>query len=271
MKNNLLRLLGIMLLCILLISCSGKDEESTGVKNEKNSNKEKIKIKVGVEGDYPPYTFTDENGKMTGYDIDVMEEIARRRNLDVEFIITPWDGIFLALESGKFDLLTNLSKTSEREQKYDFTDDYLISGAQIIVKKGRTDIKTLEDLKGKKVLICLGCNYQKILTDFDVKNEINAGNYEGSEVIALEEISNGKIDATIHDRLVAAFFNKKKGTEEIQTVGDIIEKTSVYFVFRKDQQAEEINKRVNKALEEMKADGTLSNLSKKWFNEDFTK
>ena len=75
MKNNLLRLLSIMLLCILLINCGGKGEESTGVKNQKNSNKEKIKIKVGVEGDYPPYTFTDENGKMTGYDIDVMEEI----------------------------------------------------------------------------------------------------------------------------------------------------------------------------------------------------
>ena len=122
------------------------------------------------------------------------------------------------------------------------------------------------DLKGKKVLICLGCNYQKMLTEYDTKNEINPGNYEGSETIALEEIAEGKIDATIHDRLVAAYFNKKKGSELIETVGDVMEKKSVYFVYRKDAKGEEIKSRMNKALEEMKKDGTLAKLSMQWFN-----
>ena len=132
MGKNFLKLLTLLLLITFLISCGEKKEETA---NEKSPAKQKMKIKVGVEGDYPPYTFTDEKGKMTGYDVEVMEEIAKRRNIDVEFVVTPWDGIFLALESGKFDLITNLSKTSDREEKYDFTDDYLISGAQIIVKK----------------------------------------------------------------------------------------------------------------------------------------
>ena len=270
MKKNFLSLIALFLMGLFLVSCGGENKETANKDSQNGTGK--IKVRVGTEGTFAPFSYMDDKDNLTGYDIEVVKEIGKRANIEFEFLPTPWDGMFLGLESGKFDMIANqISKNSEREQKYLFSNDYLITGAQIIVKKGRTDIKTLEDLKGKKVLICLGCNYQKILTDFDVKNEINAGNYEGSEVIALEEISNGKIDATIHDRLVAAFFNKKKGTEEIQTVGDIIEKTSVYFVFRKDQQAEEINKRVNKALEEMKADGTLSNLSKKWFNEDFTK
>ena len=180
--------------------------------------------------------------------------------------------MFLGLESGKFDMIANqVTKNPEREEKYAFSDDYLTTGAQIIVKKGRTDIKSLNDLKGKKVLICLGCNYQKMLTEYDTKNEINPGNYEGSETIALEEIAEGKIDATIHDRLVAAYFNKKKGSELIETVGDVMEKKSVYFVYRKDAKSEEIKNRMNKALEEMKKDGTLAKLSMQWFNEDYTK
>ncbi len=270
MKKNFLNVIALLLTGLFLVSCGGENKETVN-KNSQNSIG-KIKVRVGTEGTFAPFSYMDDKDNLTGYDIEVVKEIGKRSNIEFEFLPTPWDGMFLGLESGKFDMIANqISKNPEREQKYLFSDDYLVTGAQIIVKKGRTDINTLEDLKGKKVLICLGCNYQKILIDFDVKNEINAGNYEGSEVIALEEISNGKIDATIHDRLVAAFFNKKKGTEEIQAVGDVIEKTSVYFVFRKDSQAEEINKKVNKALEEMKADGTLASLSKKWFNEDFTK
>ena len=270
MKRNFLSVIVLLLVGLFLISCGGKKEETTGENGQGGT--EKIKVRVGTEGTFAPFSYTDDKDNLTGYDIEVVKEIGQRAGIEFEFLPTPWDGMFLGLESGKFDMIANqISKNPEREEKYLFSDDYLVTGAQIIVKKGRTDINTLEDLKGKKVLICLGCNYQKILTDFDVNNEIKAGNYEGSEVIALEEISNGKIDATIHDRLVAAFFNQKKGREEIQTVGDIIDTTAIYFVFRKDSQSEEINKRVNKALSEMKADGTLSKLSEKWFNEDFTK
>lgn len=268
MKNNLLRLLSIMLLCILLINCGGKGEESTGVKNQKNSNEEKIKIKVGVEGDYPPYTFTDENGKMTGYDIDVMEEIARRRNLDVEFIITPWDGIFLALESGKFDLLTNLSKTSEREQKYDFTDDYLISGAQIIVKKGRTDIKTLEDFKGKRIMTSVGSDYNKIMTEYDKDKKFKLRYYDGEVTVAFDEIARGRADATINDRLTVGYFVKKRG-DIVEAVGEVIEKSPAHMIVRKGEN--KLREEINEGIKEMKSDGTLAKLSKKWFGEDYTK
>jgi len=270
MKKNFFNVVILLLMGLFLVSCGGQKQDAA--KESPQGENGKLTVKVGTEGTFAPFSYMDDKDNLTGYDIEVVREIGKRANIDFEFIPTPWDGMFLGLESGKFDMIANqVTKNPEREEKYAFSDDYLTTGAQIIVKKGRTDIKSLDDLKGKKVLICLGCNYQKMLTEYDTKNEINPGNYEGSETIALEEIAEGKIDATIHDRLVAAYFNKKKGSELIETVGDVMEKKSVYFVYRKDAKSEEIKNRMNKALEEMKKDGTLAKLSMQWFNEDYTK
>lgn len=260
------RLLGLILvLGLFLVSC-GKKEENTSVKSE---GTQKLKVKVGTEGAYAPFTFIDEKGKLTGYDVEVVEEIAKRANIEVEFVPTPWDSMFLGLESKKFDFIANqISKNPEREQKYIFSDDYLISAAQIIVKKGRTDIKTLEDLKGKKVMTAVGSNYNKIITDFDKNKEFKLAYFDGNVSIALDEISLGKADATVNDRLTVGYFIKQKG-DTVELVGEAIEKTPVYFTFRKD--STELKDKVNKALNEMKADGTLTKISQKWFSDDFTK
>ncbi len=265
MGKNFLKLLTLLLLITFLISCGEKKEETA---YEKSPAKQKMKIKVGVEGDYPPYTFTDEKGKMTGYDVEVMEEIAKRRNIDVEFVVTPWDGIFLALESGKFDLITNLSKTSEREEKYDFTDDYLISGAQIIVKKGRKDIQSMNDFKGKKIMTSVGSNYNQIMTDYDKNKEFKLTYYDGEVTVAFDEIAQGRADATINDRLTAGYFVKQKG-DIIEVVGEVIDKSPSYMIVRKGD--EKLKNEINEGLKEIKADGTLVKISEKWFGADYTK
>src|SRR5512142_535447 len=110
-------------------------------------------LTVGTEGVYAPFTFTDEKGQLTGYDVEVVKALAARAGLEARFVPTPWDGIFLGLESRKFDLIANqIGKTPEREKKYLFTQDYLVSGAQIIVKADRGGtFSGLESLAGLKV------------------------------------------------------------------------------------------------------------------------
>ncbi len=269
--KKILSLVSLILIGLFLISCGSKKEEniSGNTSPATNSGAEKIKIKVGTEGAYAPFTFVDESGKLTGYDVEVVEEIAKRANLEVEFVPTPWDSMFLGLESKKFDFIANqIARNPEREQKYNFSDEYLISAVQIIVKKGRTDIKTLEDFKGKKILTGVGSNYNKILTDYDKNNEFKLSYYDGNITIALDEISQGKADATINDRLTVGYFLKQKG-DLVELVGDPIQQSPVYFTFRKD--SEELREKVNKALEEIKTDGTLGKISEKWFNADYTK
>ena len=266
--KKFLKIIGVVLLGLFLISCGSK-EETKKVENTSNNSTEKIKVKVGTEGVFAPFTFTDDKDELTGYDVEVVREIGKRANLDIEFVPTPWDSMFLGLESNKFDFIANeVAKNPEREQKYIFSDDYLISAAQIIVKKGRTDIKTLDDLKGKKVMAAVGSNYNKTLTDFDKNKEINFAYYDGNVSIALDEIAQGKADATLHDRLTVGYFTKQRG-ELVELVGEPVTTTPVYFVFRKE--SEDLKNRGNKALSEMKADGTLTKISEKWFGSDFTK
>ena len=114
----------------------------------------------------------------------------------------------------------------------------------------------------------VGSNYNKILTDYDKNNEFKLSYYDGNITIALDEISQGKADATINDRLTVGYFLKQKG-DLVELVGDPIQQSPVYFTFRKD--SEELREKVNKALEEIKTDGTLGKISEKWFNADYTK
>ena len=105
--KKILSLVSLILIGLFLISCGSKKEEniSGNTSPATNSGAEKIKIKVGTEGAYAPFTFVDESGKLTGYDVEVVEEIAKRANLEVEFVPTPWDSMFLGLESKKFDFI----------------------------------------------------------------------------------------------------------------------------------------------------------------------
>ena len=133
-------LLGVLLVLILAVSCG----------NKANAGKKRV-IKVGTDGVYAPFSFKDESsGKLTGYDVEVIQEVGKRINADIEFTTVPWDSIFLGLESKRYDIIANeIEKTKEREEKYIFSDKYLVSAAQIIVKEGENNIKTLKDLEGK--------------------------------------------------------------------------------------------------------------------------
>ncbi len=226
-------------------------------------------INIGTEGVYAPFTFVDEKGKLTGYDVEVITEAAKRAGIKINFVPTPWDSMFLGLESKKYDIVANqIGKNPDREKKYLFSESYLISGAQIIVKDTNNKIKTLNDLKGKKVGTSVGSNYNKLLTEFDKNKEINLVYYDGNVTEIFQEISLGRLDATVNDRLTVGENAKKLGLK-VKTVGNPINEVPSYFIFRKD--SGDLKNKIDKALLSMKKDGTLGKISKKWFNEDFTK
>ena len=177
--------------------------------------------------------------------------------------------MFLGLESKKYDIIANqIGKNPDREKKYLFSESYLISGAQLIVKDNNNKIKTLADLKGKKVGTGVGSNYNKILTDYDKNKEINLVYYDGDVTQVFQDISLGRLDATLNDRLTVGENVKKLGLK-VKTVGNPINEVPSYFVFRKD--SADLKAKIDKAILSMKKDGTLGKISKKWFNEDFTK
>ena len=109
-------------------------------------------IKVGVEGTYQPYTYHDEDGNLTGFDVDVAKAIAEKLGVEVDFTEADWDSLLAGIESGRIDTVINaVSVTDERKEKYDFAGPYFYIEQQVVIKKGNDEIKSWDDLKGKKV------------------------------------------------------------------------------------------------------------------------
>lgn len=231
-------------------------------------------LTVGTEGIYAPFTFRDQGGQLTGYDVEVVRELAKRAGLEATFVPTPWDAIFLGLDARKFDLVANqIARTPEREKKYLFTDSYLVSGAQIIVKSDRAGaFDGLASLAGLKVGIGVGSNYAKLLESYNASHtpRIDIKYYDGTFSTVVQDIVAGRLDATVNDRLTAGY-DAKALSLPVKIVGAPIELVPSHFVVRKGPEGEALVKRLDAALAAMKQDGTLSKLSVKWFGADYTR
>ncbi len=96
-------------------------------------------IKVGVEGTYQPYTYHDEDGNLTGFDVDVAKAIAEKLGVEVDFTEADWDSLLAGIDSGRIDTVINaVSVTDERKEKYDFAGPYFYIEQQVVIKKRAT-------------------------------------------------------------------------------------------------------------------------------------
>jgi putative S-methylcysteine transport system substrate-binding protein len=225
-------------------------------------------IRVGSSGGYYPFTFM-ENDKLQGFEIDVWTEIGKRAGFKVEFPTAAFSGLFGMLDTDKLDTISNqITMTEARKEKYLFATPYVHTGAQLVVKKGNDTIKSLEDLKGKKVGVDLGSNFEQIMREFDKNNEINIITYQGAG--AYQDVVLGRIDAMMIDR-VSALATIQKQKLELQLAGDIVKPIQNSFPFVNKEENKKIIEKVNKAIEDMRADGTLETISKKWVETDITK
>ncbi|WP_325894932.1 amino acid ABC transporter substrate-binding protein [Grimontia sp. NTOU-MAR1] len=223
-------------------------------------------IKVGMSGRYFPFTFVKMD-KLQGFEIDVWNEIGKRADYDVEFVTANFSGLFGMLEAGHIDTISNqITMTDTRKAKYAFSVPYVVDGAQVVVRKGREDIVGIDDLKGKKVAVNLGSNFEQLLRNYDKANEINIITYDsGFE----QDVALGRTDAFVMDRVSSAQLIKKSGLP-LQLAGEPFETIQNAMPFLKTPEKLVIKAKVDQALTEMKADGTLSEISEKWFDSDIT-
>lgn len=265
----------LLIICMIFTGCTSQKKVIGSSQAGSNGEKAAKKVVVGTEGTYNPFTYKGEDGQLTGYDIDVVKEIDKRiDDVDFEFLPTPWDSMFLGLESKKYDMIADqISKDAEREEKYSFSDNsYFISAAQIIVRKDNNKtINGLDDLKGSKIGVSIGTSFSKILEEYNTENNnaLKIKYYEGNVTTILQDIEAGRIYATLNDRIIAEDNIKKLGLK-IKTVGKPVTTTPSYFVFRKGADGDVLKKKVDSALLSMKSDGTLAEISMKWFGEDYT-
>ncbi|EID85834.1 ABC-type amino acid transport/signal transduction system, periplasmic component [Treponema sp. JC4] len=236
-------------------------------------------IRVAMEGTWKPFGFVNEQGELAGFDVDVIKAISERikdDNIKIQIEKTGWDGIFLALETGRIDVIANeIKKNPAREQRYLYADKpYNYDYPVIIFKKERNDINTAEDLFGKKVIVGTGSSFADWLEAFNKKTgnkvtTIYTGNDTTLQTIFADIVS-GRADAAIDSPIGAEALISEQGYPLRYVKSDPDFLNPAFWVFRRNKKGEYLKEIFGEALEEIRADGTLSKLAIKWFGTDTT-
>jgi cystine transport system substrate-binding protein len=252
--------MALTLLLSLMVGCSvqKKGDLLSGIK-------ERGTIRIGTEGTYKPFSFHDEKtNELTGFDVEVAREVAKRIGVKAEFVEIPWDGMLTSLQTKKIDMVANqVGIKPERLKKFDFSKPYTVSYAQIVVKSDNQSIRGIKDVKGKKAGQTPTSNFGQMAQK------------AGAEIVAYEDmmsamrdVAAGRIDFSINDRLAVAEMLKTSKLP-LKTVGEPMDRAESAFPVPKGNP--ELIAEINKALDNMRKDGTLTKISMKWFGEDITK
>ncbi|MDQ0417475.1 cystine transport system substrate-binding protein [Croceifilum oryzae] len=258
-------LLGIVMSFSMVVTgCGGQGEKTTGTDLYDTIKKQGF-ITIGTEGTYKPFSYHDEKtNELTGYDVEVAKEVAKRLGVQAKFQEIPWDGMLTSLQTKKINLAANqVGIKPERKEKFDFSQAYTVSFAQIVVAQDNNSIKAIADVKGKKAGQTPTSNYGKMATDAGA--EIKA--YEDM-MTAMRDVAAKRIDFSMNDRLAIAEMMKTNKLP-LKTVGEPMERAESAFPIPKGNP--KLLEAVNKAIDEMKKDGTLEKISKKYFGEDVSK
>ena len=221
---------------------------------------------IATEGNWSPWTYHDVNGVLTGFDIEIGNLIAEGLGLKAEFKEVPWESILVGVETGTFDIACNgVGYTAERAEKFLFTDPYVYTEAVLVVRKDNKDIESLEDLKGKKTSNSPNSTYAQ------------RAEAMGATVVYVDTlgetmmmVEDGRVDATINAKGSVDDYLKEHPNARIKIVQTVAGEPVAYPI-RKTAENEELLKKINKILEGLREDGTLSKMSVKYFGEDLTK
>lgn len=220
-------------------------------------------LTVGTEGTYKPFTYHEGGaGELTGYDVEIITAVAEKLGVEAEFEETQFDAIFAGLEAGRFDVVANqVSITPEREEVYAFSDPYTYSNGVIVTTADNTEISSFEDLDGKTTAQSLTSNWYELAEESGATVEAVEG--WAQSVTLLEQ---GRVDATINDELTFLDYQKSTPNDAIKVAAETEEQSRSALAFR--QGSDDLVEAVNTALEELRSEGTLAEISEKYFGED---
>ncbi|WLV25375.1 amino acid ABC transporter substrate-binding protein [Aciduricibacillus chroicocephali] len=266
--KKLLSILSLLIVSAIVLSACGNKDESKGNQSSKKEDElyNKVKkegiLKIGTEGTYAPFTFHDKSGNLTGFDVEIAEEVAKRLGVKPKFMETQWDGMFAGLDAKRFDMVANeVTIDKDREKKYDFSDPYIQSGRVLIVNKENKDIKKFEDLKGKKSAETLGSDHFKIAKSYGSDVQSVEGFAQAAELVNQKRVA-----AAVNDKISFLEYTKKHPNASLKVVAEADNPAKMGLQFRKGN--DKLVEEVNKALKDMHKDGTYKKISNKWFGED---
>lgn len=252
--------------------CGGSETETAG-KSAAPAAGAKTYV-VGTRGTFKPVTYTDDNGNLTGFDVEVLKEVERRDpSIHFEFKAMAVDAAFVAMDAGQVDLIANqMRHTPARDQKYLYTkeiNNYTVR--KLVVKNDRNDINSIEDLGGKKVMIVTNGDMKTIMEDFNKTHNPPAElifSDKGS-VVNFNMVATGRADATGEYVYATEVAIKEQGLP-LKIVGPTLRVFPTHYILKKDEDHQKLADKIDAAIKSMRADGTLKKLSEQYFGGDYT-
>jgi cystine transport system substrate-binding protein len=255
------RLLALVLLALGLVAMSSCS--SGGPSSTLDQVREDGVLKVGTEGTYSPFTYHDPTtNDLTGYDVEVITAVADKMGVKPQFTEAPFDAIFASMMSRRFDVIANqVTRNPEREGKYALSAPYTVSQGIIITKSSNTSITKLSDLKGLTTAQSSTSNWAGVAKKAGAKVEAVEG---FTQAVAL--VKQGRVDATLNDNLAALEYFKTTKDTEIKVAAETGDTSEQVFALRPDDTS--LRDEINTQLAALRKDGTLTAISKKYFDQD---
>ena len=228
--------------------------------------KEKGVLVIGTEGNWSPWTYHDENDVLTGLDVEIGKLIAEGLGVEAEFQEAPWDSLLAGVDAGRFDIICNgVGYTEERAKSYSFTTPYVYTNKVVVVAEDNEEIKSVDDLKGKKTANSASSTYAALAEEY------------GATLVpvdtlgeTMDMLQQGRVDATINAQVSIADYLKEHPEAKIKVVQVLAGDPVAYPVGYGDDYKTLVDA-INEILENARQDGRLAEISMKFFNVDMTK
>ncbi|MBD8034572.1 MULTISPECIES: transporter substrate-binding domain-containing protein [Solibacillus] len=263
------RLLSAILLAGALLSACGSDSDVAST--NANNNEDAKKVVIGTGSQFINICFYDEDGNLTGYDIELLKEIDQRLpQYEFDFEVMDFSNLLLSLETKKIDVIAhNMAKNPEREEKFLFNSQpYNAVPTHVVVNEKNTDIQSIDDLNGKTVGLAPTSNAALFVEDYVAKNNMDTKlTYITSTPDILNQLKTDRIQAIFQFPFSVEIFNRESDAQ-LKLVGEPLIFSEIFFMLNK--QDEQLAADIDEVLVELIDDGTVKELSEKWLGADFS-
>ena len=224
------------------------------------------KLIVALEGAWQPWSYHDESDTLVGYDVEVSRAIAEKLGVEPEYVESDWDSLFAGLDAGRYDIVCNgVEVTDERAKTYDFTEPYGYIHTALAVRKDNDEITGFEDLKGKTTANSLASTYMELAESY-------GATVQGIDTLeeTIQLLTAGRIDATLNADVSFYDYLNVHPDADFKLVAQTEDASHVAIPLRKGDASTTLLEAINTAIEELRADGTLKELSEKYFGQDIS-